>query len=213
MTSQAPPARQMKGQTMTTPGTNWFAVRLRRARPASQEGGLVAAALYPVAGQAATTAGALRAAADLIERSAATGLSVTCFDGFIQILVTEHCGDAPARAAVVARLAGCFGSVAVQQDGHRDRSSCITASGNAGGLHVEIFTPLTVQKAGTGPGGEVLLAAAPDGRAVRVVPPHDLPAGHRWLTDLDPSPAPTASPAAPGRRRSRTPGRGRQARA
>jgi hypothetical protein len=211
----------MKGQIMTTPGTKQAAGRRRRTGPASQGGGLVPAARYPVVGQPATTAGALRAAADLIERSAVTGLSVTCSDGRIQIQVTEHCGDAPARAAVVARLAGCFGSVAVQEDGHAGYS-CITASGNAGGLRAEIFTPLTVRQAGTGPGGEVLLAAAPDGRPVQVAPPHDLPVGHRWLTDLDPSPAPAATEGAPGhaapsappgRRTSRTPCRGRQARA
>jgi hypothetical protein len=211
----------MKGQIMTAPGTNQSAGGRRRTGPASP-GGLVPAARCPAAGQPATTAGA----ADLIERSAAAGLSVTCYDGHIQIEVTEHCGDAPARAAVVARLAGYLGSAcAVQEDAHYAGYSRITASGNAGGLRAEIFTPLTVQQAGTGTGGEALLAAAPDGRTVQVAPPHDLPAGHRWLTDLDPSPAPAAvegapghaapaaSPAAPGRRTSRTPCRGRQARA
>src|SRR5580700_515593 len=144
---------------MTAPGTNQSAGRRPRTGPASQGGGLVPAARYPAVGQPATTAGALRAAAELIERSAATGLSVTCYDGHVQIQVTEHCGDAPARAAVVARQAGYPGSAcAVQEDAHYAGYSRITASGNAGGLRAEIFTPLTVQQAGTGTGEEVLLA-------------------------------------------------------
>jgi len=182
----------MKGQIMTTPGnTNQAAAGHRPdTGPASQGGALVPAARYPVAGQPATTAGALRAAADLIERSAITGVSVTCSEGRIHIQVTGHCGDAPARAAVVARLAGYLGSAtAIQEDSQGDGYSCIAASGSAGGLPVGVFTPLTVQHAGTGPDGQrLLLAAAPGGRIAQVAPPHHLPAGYRWLTDLDPSP-------------------------
>lgn len=175
---------------MTASGTNQSAGRRRRTGSAAR---------YPALGQPATTAGALRAAADLIERSAVTGLSVTCDDGYIHIQVTNDCGDAPARAAVVACPAGYLGSVAVQEDSHFDGYSCITASGNAGGLRAEVFTPLAVQHADPGPGGQqVPLAVAPDGLVTQVAPPAHLPAGYRWLTDLDPSPAPAAIEGAPG---------------
>jgi len=121
---------------MTTPGnTNQAAAGHRPdTGPASQGGALVPAARYPVAGQPATTAGALRAAADLIERSAITGVSVTCSEGRIHIQVTGHCGDAPARAAVVARLAGYLGSAtAIQEDSQGDGYSCIAAvAGHSG---------------------------------------------------------------------------------
>ena len=183
---------------MTTPSTNRADGRRRRTGPASPGGGLVPAARYPVMGQPATTVSGLRAAADLIERSAVTGLHVACDDRRIQIQVTGDCGDAPARAAIVACLARYFGGVAVQEDSRHAGYSCITANGSAGGLPAEIFTPLTVQQADAGPGGEVLLAAAPGGRTVLVAPPHDLPVGHRWLTDLDPSPAPASIGGAPG---------------
>lgn len=64
--------------------------------------------------------------------------------------------------------------------------SCIKAHGTAGGLPVAVFTGLTVQDAGTDPGGQrLLLAADPDGRLAQVVPPARLPDRWRWLTDLD----------------------------
>lgn len=184
---------------MTTPSTSQAA----GTNPPSRKAGPVRrrrpAVRYPFAGQPATTVGALRAAADLIERSAVTGLYVACDDRHIQIQVTDDCGDAPARAAIVDRLARYFGGVAIQDDSRHAGHSTITANGSAGGLLAEIFTPLTVQQAGTGPCGKVLLAEAPDGRTVQVTPPHELPAGHRWLTDLDLSPAPTAIESAPAR--------------
>jgi hypothetical protein len=188
---------------MTAPDTNQSAGRQRRTGPASQGGALVPAARYPGAEQPATTAGALRAAADLIERSAIAGLSVTCCEGRVQVQVTGRCGDAPARAAVVARLAGYLGSAcAVQEDSHSSDDSWIKATGSAGGLPVEVFTPLAVQHAGPGPDRQKPpLAIAPDGRIAQVAPPGHLPAGYRWLTDLEPSPAPAAIERAPGRRR------------
>jgi hypothetical protein len=140
----------------------------------------------------------MRAAADLIDRSGITGLSVTCSDGHISIQVVESSGDARDRAATVARLAGFLGSTAVQDDTPTAGCSWIRASGTAGGLPVEIFTALTVQEtSGKGPQGQrLLLAAAPDGRIAQTAPPVRLPAGWRWLTDLDPAhpPAATARP-------------------
>lgn len=189
---------------MTAPANTRHAGPLPDPVPASPRRGLVPAAPYPAAGQPATTAGALRAAASLIERSGITGLSVTCSDGRRSIQVTGRCGDAPARAAVVARLTACLGSAtAIQDDSHSDGCSWVTASGSAGGLPAGVFTPLNVQEAGTGPGGARLLPAADgEGRAVQVASPYHLPAGHRWLTDLDPAP-----PAAISDARGATPGR------
>jgi hypothetical protein len=211
----------VKGQIMTAPASTRHASPGPDPVPASLCGGLVPAAPYPAAGQPASTVGALRAAASLIERSGITGLSVTCCDGRLSIQVTARCGDAPARAAVVARLAACLGSAtAIQDDSRSDGCSWVTASGSAGGLPAGVFTPLAVQEAGTGPGGDrLLLAADGEGRAVQVAPPYHLPAGYRWLTDLDPAPqpaisdAPGATPGRHGPGKPRTPGRGRQARA
>ncbi len=185
---------------MTAPGNTSQAAGSRPGTGPAVRGGLVPVAWYPAAGQPATTAGALRAAADLIERGAVTGLSVTCSDGRINIQVTGRCGDAPARAAAVARLAGYLGSsTAIQEDSHRDGYACVAASGSAGGLSVGVFTPLTVQDAGTGPGGQrLLLAADGDGRVAPVAPPRRLPVGHRWLTDLDSSLPAAAISGAPG---------------
>jgi len=141
---------------------------------------------YPATGQPATTTAAMRAAADLIDRSGIAGLSVTCSGGHISIQVPRSSGNAPSRAATVARLAGYLGGTAVQDDNPAEDYSSIKAHGTAGGLPVDVFTGLTVQDAGTGPDGQrLLLAADPDGRIAQVVPPARLPDGWRWLTDLD----------------------------
>jgi hypothetical protein len=154
---------------------------------------------YPVIGQPSTTAAAMRAAADLIERSGVTGLSVTCADDRISIQVTAGAGGAQSRAATVARLAACLRSTAAQEDSPAGGRSWITAHGTAAGLPVEVFTPLTVQHAGAGPDGQrLLLAAAPDGRVTQVAPPHHLPDGYLWVTDLDPSPPAAATSGMPG---------------
>jgi hypothetical protein len=159
-----------------------------------------AASPYPVAGHPPATAAGMRAAADLIERNGITGLSVTCADDRISIQVTAGTGDAQARAAVVARLAVCLWSSAAQEDSPSGGRSWITAHGNAAGLPVEVFTPLTVQHVGGGPDGQrILLAAAPDGRVTHVAPPHHLPDGYRWVTDLDPSSPAAVISGMPGR--------------
>jgi len=154
--------------------------RREDARPAALAG------RYPAAGQSATTTAAMRAAADLIDRSGIAGLSVTCSGGRISIQVPRSSGNAQSRAATVARLAGYLGGTAVQDDNPAEDYSCIKAHGTVGGLPVDVFTGLTVQEAGTDPGGQrLLLAADPDGRIAQVVPPARLPDGWRWLTDLD----------------------------
>ena len=156
------------------------ASRREDGRPAA------AAGRYPATGQSATTTAAMRAAADLIDRSGIAGLSVTCSGGHISIQVPRSSGNAQSRAATVARLAGYLGSTAVQDDNPAEDYSCIKAHGTVGGLPVDVFTGLTVQDAGTDPGGQrLLLAADPDGRLAQVVPPARLPDGWRWLTDLD----------------------------
>ena len=156
------------------------ASRREDGRPAA------AAGRYPATGQSATTTAAMRAAADLIDRSGIAGLSVTCSGGYISIQVPRSSGNAQSRAATVARLAGYLGSTAVQDDNPAEDYSCIKAHGTAGGLPVDVFTRLAVQDAGTDPGGQrLLLAADPDGRLAQVVPPARLPDGWRWLTDLD----------------------------
>ena len=125
----------------------------------------------------------MRAAADLIDRSGIAGLSVTCSAGRISIQVPRSSGNAQSRAATVARLA-----LPRQHRRANDNPnySCIKAYGTVGGLPVDVFTGLTVQDAGTDPGGQrLLLAADPDGRIAQVVPPARLPDGWRWLTDQD----------------------------
>ncbi len=139
---------------------------------------------YPATGQSATTTAAMRAAADLIDRSGIAGLSVTCSGGHISIQVPRSSGNAQSRAVIVARLAGYLGGTAVQDGNPAEDYSCIKAHGTAGGLPVDVCTGLSVQEAGTDPGGQrLLLDADPDGRLAQVVPPDRLPDGWRWLTD------------------------------
>ena len=69
-----------------------------------------ATSMYPVIGQAATTAAAMRAAATLIESTGIAGLSVTCGDAQVSIQVCEDLGDPATRAALVARLAAAIGT-------------------------------------------------------------------------------------------------------
>jgi hypothetical protein len=137
----------------------------------------------------------LRAAADLIDRSGMNGLSVSCHGGDISIQVSADSGDAEARAATVARLGGLLGGTAVQDDDRNAGRSWIRARGTAGGLPVEVFTAVTVQEAGEDDarGQRRLLAASPDGRIAQTAPPVRLPAGWRWLTELDPAPAVVAA--------------------
>lgn len=159
------------------------------------------AGLYPALGQVATTTSAMRAAADLIERSGVAGLSVTCYENCISIQVSRGGADASSRAAAVAHLAGLLGGIAVQDDHPEGDSSSIKAHGSAGGLRVDVFTALTVQQGGTDPSGQrLLLAVTPDGQVTPIALARGLPTGWRWLTELDPAhpaaPSDTAAPSA-----------------
>ena len=88
---------------------------------------------------------------------------------------------------------GSRGTHAYQHDSRTSAFSQVRACGQARGIPVTIFTALEMrtQPSGAGP---VPLAIAPGG-GVTTVPGGQLPAGWRWVTDLDGEPA----AAAPGR--------------
>lgn len=136
----------------------------------------------------AVTAAAMRAAASIIEESALAGLSVTCTSEQITVQVSEQSGDPAERAAQVGVLAGIAGTQAYRQDSPVAAYSQIKAYGQVRGIPVSIFTPIGVRTrpGGTGP---VPLAADPGGQ-VTAVPGGKLPCGWRWVTELDPGPAP-----------------------
>ena len=142
---------------------------------------------YPVMGEPAVTAAAMRAAAGLVEQSGLAGLSVICTDDHISVQVCTWAGDPGQRAAHVARLAQIAGTHACQHDSRTSAFSQIQASGQARGIPVTVFTTLAVR---TRPAssGTVPLAIAPGGQ-VTAVPGGQLPAGWRWVTDLDGEPA------------------------
>ncbi len=145
---------------------------------------------YPVIGQAATTAAAMRAAAALIESAGICGLSVTCDSDQVSIQVGEHLGNPVRRAGMVARLAAAMGATAVRADSAASPVSWVQADGAVSGLRVRAFTPIPVQHAGDLPlasndAGQIAQAAAPS-----------LPPGWRWLTSLDPAALPAGPEAA-----------------
>jgi hypothetical protein len=149
---------------------------------------------YPVLGQAPVTAAAMRAAADLVEASGITGLAVTCGDGQITIHVTDRAGDAPARAAVVARLAALLGGTAAQADSPGQGMSWITAHGVIGAIPARVFTAIEVACTDDpGSGRRLPLAASPSGQAAVAAPGTGLPPGWRWVTELDGAPAAAAA--------------------
>lgn len=140
----------------------------------------------PVLGQIATTTAAMRAAAALIESTGITGLSVTCDDSQISIQVGERLGDAAARAGLVTRLASAIGTTAVRDDSAASPIAWVKADGAISGLPVRVFTAVDIQHAGALP-----LACDPAGNIARAATPA-LPPGWRWLTSLDPVPAPSS---------------------
>jgi hypothetical protein len=138
----------------------------------------------PILGQITTTTAAMRAAAALIESTGITGLSVTCDDSQISIQVGEHLGDAARRAALVTRLAAALRTTAVRADSPAGPTAWVRADGAVSGLPVRVFTTVGIQHAGALP-----LACDPAGNTAQAAAPA-LPAGWRWLTSLDPVPAP-----------------------
>jgi hypothetical protein len=150
-------------------------------------------ASYPVIGQVGTTAAAMRAAADLLEAAGIAGLSVSCTDQEVTVQVTEELADAVGRARLVARLGAASGATAVRIDSPDRPLSWVRADANIGGLRFRVFTAVGVQHTDAGP-----LAADPAGRIAQAATlstgnaggdGSQLPAGWRWLTDLDPDPA------------------------
>ena len=145
---------------------------------------------YPVIGEPAVTAAAMRAAAGLVEQSGLAGLSVTCTGEQISVQVCTWAGDPAQRAAHVARLARLAGTHAYQHDSRASAFSQIQACGQARGIPVTVFTALEVRTRPAG-AGLVPLAIAPGGQ-VTAVPGGQLPAGSRWVTELDDEPAAAA---------------------
>jgi hypothetical protein len=140
--------------------------------------------MYPVIGQAATTAAAMRAAATLIESAGICGLSVTCDGDQLSIQVGDHLGDPAARAGLVARLAAAIGATAVRADSAASPLSWVRADGAISGLRVRAFTAIPVQHTGDLP------LASNDADQIAQAATPSLPAGWRWLTSLDPAPHP-----------------------
>ena len=145
---------------------------------------------YPAITDCAVTAAAMRAAAAMIEESGA-GRAV----GHLRQRPDHRPGLRAGRRSGPARRAGRAARrdrrhprLPARQPGHRLLPG--HGVGQARGIPVTIFTALRVRTrpAGTGP---VPLAADPGGQ-VTAVPDGQLPAGWRWVTELDPEPAGTA---------------------
>jgi hypothetical protein len=142
---------------------------------------------FPACGSLDVVVPAMRAAAGLLERAGVAGLSVTCDDTLISVQVGQNLGDAPARAAALARLAAVLGTTALQSDSPGTAASWLKAHGVIGGIPVHVYTHLAVR---TRPGHEVdgpgvALAPASDGQQTELAPGSRLPAGWRWITELD----------------------------
>jgi hypothetical protein len=134
-----------------------------------------------------TPAEALRAAADFIESSGQRSrVIVACSAGGVRIRVSEPCGDAAARHAIVTRLAELIGGT-VRQDDERDFAMAdLRADGAIGGLRAVVSTGLDVRRTRPRTGNGRPLAEAPGGQITAV--PGNLPDGWRWVTELDPEP-------------------------
>jgi len=137
---------------------------------------------YPVIGQIATTTAAMRAAATVIESTGIAGLSVTCDDEQVIIQVGQHLGAPATRAGLVARLAARIDATVVRADSATSTLSWVRAEGAISGLRVQVFTAIAVQHTGDLP------LACDDGDQIAQAATPCLPAGWRWLTDLDPAP-------------------------
>jgi hypothetical protein len=137
---------------------------------------------YPLIGQIATTTAAMRAAATLIESTQIAGLSVTCDDEQVLIQVGEHLGAPVTRAGLVARLAAALDATVVRADSATSALSWVRAEGAISGLRVRVFTAIAVQHT------DDLPLACDDGDQIAQAATPCLPAGWRWLTDLDPAP-------------------------
>jgi hypothetical protein len=134
---------------------------------------------YPAIGQPRLTAAGMRAAADLVETTATTGLHVTCAEDDISIQITPHAGTASHRVATLTRLATRLGSQPLQHDSRLSPQAWLYAHGQLAGVPVKIYTQLAVST-----DGEMPLTVTADGR-IRPWSREPLPAGTRWHTELD----------------------------
>ena len=129
-------------------------------------------------------AAALLDAAVLIEQAGIGGLYVSCYEDHVTICAGTAMGDTRSRAAVVAALGERAGAARCRQrDSSASHAAFLGATGRAGSTLIDITTPLTVR---TVPGGT--LAAGPDGQHAVIGAGQPLPAGWRWVTDLDDEP-------------------------
>jgi hypothetical protein len=136
---------------------------------------------------AGALAAALLEAAVLVEDTGAGGLMVSCYDGRISISVARDCGDARARAEMLAALGSRAGAAGWQRHdlaGSAGPCACLQATGRAGGTEISICAYLDVA---TVPGGA--LATSPGGIRAVIAAGHQLPPGWRWVTGLDDQPA------------------------
>lgn len=135
-----------------------------------------------VAGGAAVTAAALLEAAALIERSGISGLYVTCSEDHVTISVSPPAGDARQRASAAAALGELAGAGPCRQRNNLTGSPAawLACAGHAGDAIIEIIAHLAVRAV---PGGT--LAAGPGGQQAVIAAGQQLPAGWRWVTDLD----------------------------
>jgi hypothetical protein len=89
----------------------------------------------------------IRAAADLIEQAGVPGLALYPEPGEIVIQVPEASGDAPSRAATVARLAALTGCEPAPDQQPGRTWGWIHARGTFAGHPVHIFTPVSQEAA------------------------------------------------------------------
>jgi hypothetical protein len=135
---------------------------------------------------AGTLAAALLEAAVLVEDAGVAGLVVTCYDDRISVSVARRCGDARARAALVAALGQRAGAAGCQRHdftGSAGPCTWLEATARHGGTQIQVFAYLDVA---TAPGGAP--AAGPDGTRAVITAGQDLPPGWRWVTGLDDEP-------------------------
>jgi hypothetical protein len=145
------------------------------------------------AGSAALLAAGMRAAADLIEACGAAGLHASCYGtGEVSVGVTSHAGDGPARAAILADLALLLEARPGRADSQASPAAWLTADGQLAGIPVHAWAEVAVATA-TGPGGAPApLARSADGH-LAILPGGQLPAGWRWVTELDGPPGTAAA--------------------
>jgi hypothetical protein len=143
---------------------------------------------FACVGQPPVTAAALRAAAELVERSGLTGLSVTCDDDQVDVHVSRFFGDAAARAAAVAALAELMGGAALQSDDPHRPVSWLRGCGVLAGVPARVYTPLEVPTVDLSAGGHAAVAISPGGPLPHPAGRGRLPAGWRWATELDDPP-------------------------